>query len=122
MSNISIEQTIANLPSKLYFSIKEVATICGEDASVLRYWEKEFSQLKPRKVKTQRRYQKKDITIILHIKELLRGADKISIAEAKNQIKTSKTTPQINKPNNTNINIDILLDIKARLQKLLKSL
>ncbi len=59
-------------PSKLYYSISEVARITGVKAHVLRYWETEFSTLKPRKTRTgSRRYRQVDIDEILAIKDLL---------------------------------------------------
>ena len=59
-------------PSKLYYSISEVAKITGVKAHVLRYWETEFSTLKPRKTRTgSRRYRQVDIEEILAIKDLL---------------------------------------------------
>ncbi len=59
-------------PSKLYYSISEVARIVGLKAHVLRYWETEFSTLRPKKTRTgSRRYRKPDIEEILAIKELL---------------------------------------------------
>ena len=57
---------------KLYYSIKEVSQITGIPAYTLRYWEKEFPKLKPKKSKKgQRTYTRKDIDIIKYIKELL---------------------------------------------------
>jgi len=59
-------------PSKLYYSISEVARIAGVKAHVLRYWETEFSTLKPRKTRTgSRRYRQVDIDEVLAIKGLL---------------------------------------------------
>ena len=59
-------------PSKLYYSISEVARITGVKAHVLRYWETEFNTLKPRKTRTgSRRYRPVDIDEILAIKALL---------------------------------------------------
>jgi|GEM_PF-965252 len=59
-------------PSKLYYSISEVAKIADVKAHVLRYWETEFPTLKPRKTRTgSRRYRQADIDEILAIKELL---------------------------------------------------
>ena len=59
-------------PSKLYYSISEVAEITGVKAHVLRYWEGEFPSLKPRKTRTgSRRYRSQDIEEILGIKDLL---------------------------------------------------
>jgi DNA-binding transcriptional MerR regulator len=57
---------------KLYYSIGEVRAITGLEPYVLRYWETEFAQLKPKKNSGgQRAYQRKDIELILRIKELL---------------------------------------------------
>lgn len=60
------------IPSKLYYSISEVATLTGVKAHVLRYWESEFPTLKPRKTRTgARRYRQPDIDEIEAIKSLL---------------------------------------------------
>ena len=60
------------IPSKKYFSIAEVSSLCGVKPHVLRYWESEFSQISPSKRKGNRRYyQLKDIMIIRHIRLLL---------------------------------------------------
>ena len=62
----------AELPSKLYYSISEVADYTDIKAHVLRYWESEFPTLKPRKTRTgARRYRQPDIDEILAIKKLL---------------------------------------------------
>jgi len=60
------------MPSKLYYSISEVADFTDIKAHVLRYWETEFPTLKPRKTRTgARRYRQPDIDEILAIKTLL---------------------------------------------------
>ena len=60
------------LPSKLYYSISEVAEYTGIKAHVLRYWESEFPTLKPKKTRTgARRYRQPDIDEVLAIKALL---------------------------------------------------
>jgi DNA-binding transcriptional MerR regulator len=60
------------IPSKLYYSISEVAEFTGIKAHVLRYWESEFPTLRPRKTRTgARRYRQPDIDEILAIKTLL---------------------------------------------------
>jgi DNA-binding transcriptional MerR regulator len=62
----------SNTPSKLYYSISEVAEITDVKAHVLRYWESEFPTLKPRKTRTgSRRYRPADIEDVQAIKELL---------------------------------------------------
>ena len=60
------------IPDKLYFRIGEVARLCRLPAYVLRFWETEFSQLKPVKSSTgQRMYRRKDVESVLRIKQLL---------------------------------------------------
>jgi DNA-binding transcriptional MerR regulator len=60
------------IPDRLYFRIGEVARLCRLPAYVLRFWETEFSQLKPTKGSTgQRMYRRKDVENVLHIKRLL---------------------------------------------------
>lgn len=60
------------LPDKPYFKIGEASKITGVETHVLRYWEKEFSQIRPRRSPSgQRLYRKKDVACFLHIKHLL---------------------------------------------------
>src|SRR6476620_11714565 len=60
------------IPDKLYFRIGEVSTLCRLPAYVLRFWETEFSQLKPVKSSTgQRMYRRKEVETVLRIKQLL---------------------------------------------------
>jgi len=62
------------IPEKLYFRIGEVAELCRLPASVLRFWESEFSQLKPVKSNTgQRMYRRRDVESVLKIRDLLYG-------------------------------------------------
>lgn len=57
------------VPTKVYYSIKEVRKITGLPASTLRYWEEQFQQLSPYKdEKKNRYYTEKDIELIKHIK------------------------------------------------------
>ena len=57
---------------RLYYSIGEVSKVTELEPHVLRYWESEFSQLKPRKNKAgNRTYKVKDIQVVLQIKKLL---------------------------------------------------
>jgi len=62
----------ASIPSKLYFSIGEASQFCKLKPHVLRYWEQEFTQLKPLKRRGNRRYyQRKDVLLVCQIKSLL---------------------------------------------------
>jgi len=60
------------IPGKRYFAIGEVSELCGVKPHVLRYWEQQFSQLKPVKRRGNRRYyQRHDVVLIREIRELL---------------------------------------------------
>ena len=60
------------IPEKRYFTIGEVSELCGVKAHVLRYWEQEFTQLKPVKRRGNRRYyQHHEVLLIRHIRQLL---------------------------------------------------
>ena len=60
------------IPAKRYFTIGEVSELCHVKAHVLRYWEQEFSQLKPVKRRGNRRYyQHHEVLLIRRIRELL---------------------------------------------------
>jgi len=60
------------IPDKLYFRIGEVSRLCGLPSYVLRFWETEFSQLKPTKSSTgQRMYRRLDVENVLRVKKLL---------------------------------------------------
>ena|SRR5947209_4108729 len=62
------------IPEKLYFRIGEVSELCRLPASVLRFWESEFAQLKPVKSNTgQRMYRRQDVETVLRIRDLLYG-------------------------------------------------
>src|ERR671921_616424 len=60
------------IPAKRYFTIGEVSELCGVQPHVLRYWEQEFTQLKPVKRRGNRRYyQHHEVLLIRRIRELL---------------------------------------------------
>ncbi len=71
----SSQPTLAPLPAipaKRYFTIGEVSELCGVKPHVLRYWEQEFTQLKPLKRRGNRRYyQHHEVLLIRRIRELL---------------------------------------------------
>ncbi len=63
---------LPSIPAKRYFTIGEVSELCGVKAHVLRYWEQEFTQLKPVKRGGNRRYyQHHEVLLVRHIRELL---------------------------------------------------
>lgn len=60
------------IPAKRYFTIGEVSELCGVKPHVLRYWEQEFTQLKPVKRRGNRRYyQRHEVLLIRKIRKLL---------------------------------------------------
>ena len=93
------------IPDKLYFRIGEVATLCRLPAYVLRFWETEFTQLKPVKSSTgQRMYRRRDVESVLRIKQLLYEKG-FTISGARQQLraetKADKTQPTIPFPTHT---------------------
>lgn len=67
-----METTLPPIPAKRYFTIGEVGELCGVKPHVLRYWEQEFTQLRPMKRRGNRRYyQHHEVLMIRRIRELL---------------------------------------------------
>ena len=63
---------LAQIPDKVYFRIGEVSGIVGVDPHVLRYWEAEFDAIRPVRGKSrQRLYRRRDVELLLQIKDLL---------------------------------------------------
>lgn len=76
---------------KLYYSIREVSELTGIESHVLRFWEKEFSQLNPRRGRSgNRAYTERNIKIILAIKDLL-YAQKYTIQGAVERLKIDRS-------------------------------
>lgn len=86
--NLSMEKQLPPIPAKRYFTIGEVAVLCDVKPHVLRYWEQEFTQLRPVKRRGNRRYyQHHEVLMIRRIRELLyeRG---FTISGARNQLQS----------------------------------
>ena len=67
-----MDTALPAIPAKRYFTIGEVSELCGVKAYVLRYWEQEFTQLRPMKRRGNRRYyQHHEVLLIRRIRELL---------------------------------------------------
>ena len=72
MDPLSSTNSLPTIPAKRYFTIGEVSDLCGVKPHVLRYWEQEFTQLKPLKRRGNRRYyQHHEVLLIRRIRELL---------------------------------------------------
>ncbi len=67
-----MEKPLPSIPAKRYFTIGEVSDLCGVKPHVLRYWEQEFTQLRPMKRRGNRRYyQHHEVLMIRRIRDLL---------------------------------------------------
>ena len=105
---------------KLYYSISEVSDITELKAYVLRYWETEFSQLKPPKNRAgNRTYRKKDIEIILKIKDLL-YEKKFTIDGARNILKGNEDLSDIE--NSSNVDLEKQEIIFSKIKNELKEI
>jgi DNA-binding transcriptional MerR regulator len=81
-----MEKDLPPIPAKRYFTIGEVSDLCGVKPYVLRYWEQEFTQLKPVKRRGNRRYyQHHEVLLIRRIRELL-YAQGFTISGARNRL------------------------------------
>jgi DNA-binding transcriptional MerR regulator len=82
------------IPAKRYFTIGEVSDLCGVKPHVLRYWEQEFTQLKPVKRRGNRRYyQHHEVLLIRRIRELL-YEEGFTISGARNRLDNSISAPE----------------------------
>ena len=85
--------TAVDVPDKLYFKIGEVARLVGVKPYVLRYWESEFSVLRPGKTRSRHRlYRRRDVETLLEIRRLL-YAEGYTIAGAKRRLREGARTP-----------------------------
>ena len=84
-----MEKSLPSIPAKRYFTIGEVSELCGVKPYVLRYWEQEFTQLKPMKRRGNRRYyQHHEVLLIRRIRDLLYDQG-FTISGARNQLTES---------------------------------
>ncbi|HBL72465.1 MAG TPA: transcriptional regulator [Bacteroidales bacterium] len=107
-------------PSKLYYSIGEVADQFGVNESLLRFWEKEFDSIKPKKnAKGTRMYTKEDIEAIRQVYYLVKDR-KMTLAGAKAQLKTKgrKVVAQVETYERLNKVKEMVLSLKRGLSEL----
>ncbi|MEK6791265.1 MAG: MerR family transcriptional regulator [Deltaproteobacteria bacterium] len=84
---------MTKIPDKLYFKIGEVARITRVKPYVLRYWESEFKIISPKKsLSKQRVYTRKDVDLILEIKNLL-YKEKFTLDGAKRKVREARPEP-----------------------------
>ncbi len=90
-----MEKVLPAIPAKRYFTIGEVSELCGVKPYVLRYWEQEFTQLKPMKRRGNRRYyQHHEVLLIRRIRELLYDQG-FTISGARNRLGDARGQAQI---------------------------
>lgn len=113
-------QELPPLPEKIYFTIGEASKLCLLQPHVLRYWEQEFPQLRPAKRRGNRRYyQKVDILLVRHIRELL-YEEGFTIEGAKAKLNAEATANKtVNKVNNVH---NSLQEIAKELENILTDL
>jgi DNA-binding transcriptional MerR regulator len=93
--------SLPSIPAKRYFTIGEVSELCGVKPHVLRYWEQEFTQLKPVKRRGNRRYyQHHEVLLIRRIRDLLYEQG-FTINGARNRLDESSASARAGRGNGT---------------------
>ena len=88
-----MENILPPIPAKRYFTIGEVADLCAIKPHVLRYWEQEFTQLRPMKRSGNRRYyQRHEVQMIRRIRDLLYEQG-FTISGARNRLEDGPAKP-----------------------------
>ncbi len=107
------------IPAKRYFTIGEVSELCGVKPHVLRYWEQEFTQLKPLKRRGNRRYyQHHEVLLIRRIRELLYEHG-FTISGARNRLDVIEAAPvHVNKAGRAIGNDQIRSELRSILSML----
>ena len=110
------------IPAKRYFTIGEVGDLCGVKPHVLRYWEQEFTQLKPVKRRGNRRYyQHHEVLLIRRIRELLYEQG-FTISGARNRLGGHDEDPQEPVVEEISFGLDKINEIRDELQSILADL
>ncbi|WP_075258057.1 MerR family transcriptional regulator [Herbaspirillum camelliae] len=112
------------IPAKRYFTIGEVSELCGVKPHVLRYWEQEFTQLKPVKRRGNRRYyQHHEVLLIRRIRELLYEQG-FTISGARNKLDGSNEPeqPEIPEPPSISLDEEGIEKVRAELLDILQVL
>jgi DNA-binding transcriptional MerR regulator len=103
-----MENGLPAIPAKRYFTIGEVSVLCGVKPYVLRYWEQEFTQLKPVKRRGNRRYyQHHEVLLIRRIRELLYDQG-FTISGARNRLAEQAPSVRVDRNNG-----DAVLPVEA---------
>ncbi len=115
----SVLAPLPPIPAKRYFTIGEVSELCGVKAHVLRYWEQEFTQLKPVKRRGNRRYyQHHEVLLIRRIRELLYEQG-FTISGARNKLESRLTEADLAPALTDKITGADLAGVRFELEKIL---
>ena len=115
-----MEKSLPPIPAKRYFTIGEVSELCGVKPHVLRYWEQEFTQLRPMKRRGNRRYyQRHEVLMIRRIRDLLYDQG-FTISGARNKLQELVHSERERRRVNGESLIDIDLDDDDGLESKLK--
>ena len=123
MESKATKDSLPPIPAKRYFTIGEVSELCGVKPHVLRYWEQEFTQLRPVKRRGNRRYyQHHEVLLIRRIRELLYEQG-FTISGARNRLDESLSTASArsNAPANAPRGVN-LTSLKQELKNLIELL
>jgi DNA-binding transcriptional MerR regulator len=105
---------------KMYYSISEVSRMAGVKDFVLRFWEKEFPSLKPKKNRAgNRSYQQKDIDMVNRIKHLL-YEEGHTIEGARNRLKETKKDVKVKSDMKAAQLKNLLFEVRKELEDMLK--
>lgn len=111
---------LTHIPDKVYFKIGEVCQLTGVKAHTLRYWESEFSIIKPRRAGSQQRlYRRVDVENILRIQKMLHEDGMTLAGTRKSLASQQKSDKELSSVTNE---INLLLKIKSQLVSLQKFL
>src|SRR5512141_2255414 len=116
-----MDKALPAIPAKRYFTIGEVSELCGVKPYVLRYWEQEFTQLKPMKRRGNRRYyQHHQVLLIRRIRDLL-YEQCFTISGARNRLTEAGPGRTSAEPVETNAEADLVagaIDLDEMIEEL----
>lgn len=114
MAEQALKPQLPLIPAKRYFTIGEVSELCGVKPHVLRYWEQEFTQLKPVKRRGNRRYyQHHEVLLIRRIRELL-YEEGFTISGARNRLEDNTEAQAVQTEELTQLDVLDTKPIKAK--------
>lgn len=113
LENSQTKTDLPPIPAKRYFTIGEVSDLCGVKPHVLRYWEQEFTQLKPVKRRGNRRYyQHHEVLLIRRIRDLLYEQG-FTISGARNRLDDTLSSESASNHNESGSLAHGVLDLTA---------